>query len=107
MLLPPSRPLPLPVPPPMVVGDAGSAKAGDKTASRTGAAVDRPILTPHNGGDQNNEDEQAWKKLADTAAECFTLKLSCDGYAALVRVEAVYRQAAGLPPQSRRRLRSA
>jgi hypothetical protein len=69
--------------------------------------MDRPILTPHDGGADNYEDEQMWRKLAAAAGECFDLDLSCDAYDALQRIESATRRAAGLPPQTRRRLRSA
>lgn len=109
MQFPPRIPVPSLFPPSMVAGDAGSARAGDEAAevSEVQSSMQRPSLTGHDGGLVGNDDARAWANLAAQAAECFSLELSYEAYDAMLRIEAVTRRAAGLPPQTRRRLRSA
>lgn len=62
-------------------------------------------LTGRDGGVGRFEDERAWELLAAAAEEALSLGLSAEAFDGLVRVERVYRAAAGLPSRSRRRLR--
>lgn len=95
--------------PPKAASDARSAQGlgMERPGSSEATSMQHPILTGHDGGAGRNQDALAWEKLAAVAEECLSLQLSHDVHEALVRLEASYRRAAGLPALSRQRLRLA